>query len=315
MKINHISQGRIMRKILLMVLLTTVATQISAQETERATYKKLSIFIEGNTGTLAKNTDGLFSGNEFNFGLKYEQNFASATWLSLYTKISGISIISFGKINNNNNSLDNNINPDNQYNGYESHTIGFDYVETGLVTDYGYIAIRDDLLTHLYTYYTLDMGLHSLKFIAGTEINPLQKGQLKNPSAPELEGQLTGPIVDLVTVGLEYAVNFHPNWSYRGGLYYRTSGYGHWASNVGGRSIVDMNSAEAFKLNTHVRFDNTISYSHENGIGFFGTVRYQPSMFMSGFPAGNYRNEKVKHDIYLKFGLSYAIDFEKMMNN
>ena len=314
MKINHISQGRIMRKILLMVLLTTVATQISAQETERATYKKLSIFIEGNTGTLAKNTDGLFSGNEFNFGLKYEQNFASATWLSLYTKISGITTIDFNIINNNI-AGDGAVFPDNQYNGYKQANIGFDYVETGLVTDYGYIAMRDNLLTHLYTYYTLDMGRNSLKFVLGTEINPLQKGQLKNPSAPEIDGKLEGPIVELITIGLEYAVDFHPNWSYRSSLYYRTSGYGYLPDNVVGVSVIDFDSAEAFKLNSHIRFDNTISYSHENGISLFGTLRYQPSRFVSGFPEGNFRDMRTKHDIYLKFGLNYTFDFEKMMNN
>lgn len=303
-----------MRSVLLIVLLATITIQVSAQETERTIYKKFSIYTEGNTGTLVKNTDGIFSGNEFVFGLKYEQNFVSATWLSLYTKISGITTIDFNIINNNV-AGDGAVFPDNQYNGYKQANIGFDYVETGLITDYAYIALRDDLLTKLYAYYTLEMGRNFLKFVIGTEINPLQKGQLKNPSAPEVDGKLEGPIVDLITVGLEYSVAFHPNWSYTGSLYYRTSGYGYQPSNVGGFLIVDFDSADAFKFNSHIRFDNTITYTHENGISLFGTIRYQPTRFVSGFPEGNFRDMRSKHDVYLKFGLSYTIDFEKMMNN
>ena len=302
-----------MLKNLLVILITIGVSSMGysqdANEKNPELEKKLSFFIESDTGDLngSKNF-GIFQGNEFLFGTMYSQNFEKATWLNLYIKGAAKGGINY--INTRNESMDDDpiLNPDLVLNGVSGTTLGFDYLELGLAFDgYGYIALRQNLMIKAFLivpvlpYLTICGGIEALPFHNGSK----KGGTIDNPT--DLDPSDSS--IKLVMIGISYGTDFARNWNYTGSFQYRTHGGSTGSASSANDWAID--SAEALKVNSLFRLDNSISYKMPKyGLSFWGQVRYEVNYFVDN-PLLD-RRSKTVNDISIRAGLTYEIDFLKL---
>ena len=298
-----------------------------AQDAPAQDRHKLGLIMEGNSGTLVNDTDGFFVGNELTIALDYGYSFANAPWLTVFTRLGFIGSMSFENINLHTEGPDQlpgnegSVDPLYQYNGFKSASVGVDYFETGLVFGkYGSFSVRaraagdgtSAMLIKMYGYYPLIVGdIHMIKFSAGLEANPFPAGQKLNTgdSSLETEGAQTGTAIDLLTFGMAYQVQFNPAWSVSTGLHLRTSGHRYKLANAATGDIWKADTAEAFRNNLHLRWENTVTYMYNDSFSIWGQVRYQPERIAIAEQSNDIYELTTQHEVFLRFGMNYFFNF------
>ena len=321
-----------MKKLILLGISCVMLHTVSyAQDAPAQDRHKLGLIMEGNSGTLVKDTDGFFAGNELTIALDYGYSFANAPWLTLFTRLGFIGNMNFNNINLHTTGPDQlpgnegNVDPLYKYNGFSSSSVGVDYFETGLVFgDYGSFSVRArngvghntgadaGMLIKMYGYYPLIVGdIHMIKFSAGLEVNPLPVGSKLDPGDPSLEAEGTqlGTAIDLLTFGMMYQVQFNPAWSVSTGLHLRTSGHKYKLANSATGDIWEADTAEAFRNNLHLRWENTVTYMYNDSFSIWGQVRYQPERIAIAEQSDSIYELTTQHEVFLRFGMNYFFNF------
>ena len=294
--------------IILSIANTNFAQSIEQDRGTTNIFKNFSIYTEGDSGNLTKDVAGQFAENYLELGMIYEQNFAKATWFSMYiqTALEGSLVFNHRNLNT---GQDQTINPDFVPNGVSGADLGVSFLEVGFkFSEYFRISLRQNLLIKAFAYMPIHLpGNTTIKFSAGIEAYPYFIGQ-KNLS-DTIEGKPSATSIDNLMVGMSVDVKFAPNWNLNTGFEYRTSGAG--TADRTGSTLWAIDSLEALRYNSEIRLEGIISYTMNNGIYLWGGIRYETQYFTPN-PAETIRLGYVQHRFYLRGGFKYTFDFAKL---
>ena len=301
-----------MKKLILLGISCVMLHTVSHAQ-ENNLVKELSFYLEGNSGTLLDKSTGQFTGNELELGMKYQQSFASAPWLTMVLRGSVLGSMNFNHINLNQLNADGGLNPKYQFNGYRNTSVSINRIEAGLMFDkYFYFGIQHDLQITMILGGEIELAPnHSLLLSSTVEVLPLFVGALINDADPNFEekGSPSGYQLQEFSLLIGYKVDFASNWNFKTELDLRSNGR-YFDVGTSAHSWVP-DSLEAFTANMYIRWSNTIGYEDENGLGAWAQVRYQANNIIPS-NVGVLNNAvfgRTNHDIFLRFGLSYKLDF------
>ena len=295
-----------MKKLILLGISCVMLHTVSHAQ-ENNLVKELSVQIEGNSGTLTSDSIGRFSNNFTELTVMYAQNFERAPWLTLFTKtlFTGKVGFSHGNLNNGEDSA---INPDYIITGATTPSFGATYLDVGLnFSDYFSISLRHNLFVKAFVYYPIILPNNmKIKFTSGIETYTYLIG-IKETEISD-KGASVASIENLM-VGISFDVAFAQGWNYMTDLQYRTHGGG--TTDRASGTIWEIDSMNALKFNSTIRWDNIISYTTEQRIYIWGGLRYESKYFVDN-PDTTTRLSRVQHHLYLRGGLSYTFDFETL---
>ena len=291
--------------LILLGLVSLLSTgTVFAQDADTEKKHKIEIFMEGDSGTLANDTTGIFAGNDVELGLTY--SYTILPYFSVYVKTALLGGVNWINQNWNVDSATNVFEPEYKLNGANGVWGGVGYLEFGMTFGaYGYLALRDDLMIKAYAFVPLNINdQHGFTIIAGVEAYPMFFGK-KKLGTSDVDGLPTDFSLKVIAIGFNYKTSFAQKWSYITELQYRTDGHGD--GDASQPSTWEIDSMEALKINSSFRWDNTIAFKPTVDSSIWFQVRYLASGFVendSSKRAGAPRN-----DVYLRFGFNKAFNF------
>ncbi|MGL4394639.1 MAG: hypothetical protein ACRCS8_05385 [Brevinema sp.] len=278
-----------MRKLALLAMLV-LSTNVFAQGNDATPAEikhGLTFYLDTFSGQLnSNNKDGkLFSGNEFEFGVSYSQNFSTVPWLGFWTKALVVT------------GINPNYTRDGAWAGSGSYVVygyGMPRVQLGLAFgDYGYLAVDTRGLMAVGASYGMKFAdIHSVT--VGTDLEfwmiPFSgygRGNVDTDGDGEPNSAIAQggfEFIDLFQVYAQYSVALGKGWGYKTSAKFRFGGN---------------DSAKAFGESFAFRWENQVSWAALNGFGLWGQVRYHVKPFA---PTAD------MHNVYLQAGLWYSFD-------
>lgn len=272
----------------LLAMFAVVGT-VSAQDAP--VNRSLSFYLDSFSGHLTEAPgfkDGMtsraFSGNEFEFGMSYSQNFATAPWLSMWVK----ALVVTGLTTAYNTDTGDFIGNAGQ--GF-IQPYGMPRVQLGLnFGGYAILAMDTRGLIAQCNNYSVALPGNGGTFTFNTALEFFAVPQAIGTS--EIGGAQLGTektFVDLFALTANYGINFAPNWAYSTKIAFRFGGSG------------SDQSAELFKESFAIRWENKIAWSVTPSFSMWTQIRYHIANLAS--------NKAVDHNLFLQAGLGYSFDF------
>ena len=275
-----------MHRIVTILLLLFITASVSFAQRVNVPIRTLNFYVTAYSGDFTESPDGsnrLFSGNEFEIGAIYSQNFASANWLSVWVKALVIT------------GTKPEYNSDDKYVGNQKNGYGIlpDYGEpqaqVGLnFGNYSTLGIDTRGLLVNENYYPLNFGdKGKLTFVSILELFPIPiAGTLTDGT-----DRITTEVLDLFAIRIDYSIHIIDSLLFTTKLAGRFSG-------VLGENEIKLTS-EQFLKNFSLRFENqliwTISKFH-----MWAQLRYDIANLTSDL--------KVDHRIGIEYGLAYSFN-------
>ena len=272
----------------LLAMFAVVGT-VSAQDAP--VNRSLSFYLDSFTGQLNTSEDPLFTGNEFEFGMTYSQNFATVPWLSMWVK----ALVVTGTAG----AFD----ADESFVGNASYFIqgyGMPRAQVGInLGGYAVFALDTRGLLAQENYYTLRFGAGgalTFQTILEMWMVPNNTGG-PTGSAPSKDFQT---VVDLFEVRFNYEIGFAPSWTYRTKLGLR---FGTTGCDWGNHKVAPIDSSAA-------RFGNSFHIRWENQVVWAVTPKFYTWMQLR-YTAANitHATEALDNQLFLQAGLGYTFDF------
>ncbi|MGL6083813.1 MAG: hypothetical protein ACRC4N_15645, partial [Gammaproteobacteria bacterium] len=285
----------VMRKLLVFVALFAISGVSYAQDAQ--VNRSLSFYLDATSGHLTQHPDGssprLFSGNEFEMGVSYSQNFATVPWLSMWVKalvVTGLNPLYVGD-------------------GHDAKYLGNDggvnilpwaqpRAQLGLnFGGWAILAVDTRGLIAQEAYYTLNFGnAGALTFIQVLEFwafpQALGNGDTEKAYFMALERV---QVLDLFALNVAYGISFAPGWRYSTTLGFRFPG-------VDAHKADSADSAKAFGEAFILRWENQVTWSVTDKFYMWTRIRYDIL---------NTANKDIdtEHQVMLQAGLGYTFDF------
>jgi len=275
-----------MYKTITIFLLLFITVNVALTQNTIIPNRTLSFYLTSYSGNLTKNTNGdsrMFSGNEFEMGAIYSQNFTSANWLSIWVK----ALVITGTMPKY---------EDDKYVGNRDDGYGIleDYGEpqaqVGLnFGNYSLIAMDTRGLVVNENYYPLDFGAKGkLTFISILEFFAI-------PMIGTLQDERSSTkVLNLFALRIDYSINIIDSLLFRTKLSARF--YGTLGENE------DALTAQRFFENAIARFENQLVWTVDK-FYLWGQLRYDIANLTS--------NLKVDHRLGVEAGLGYAFNLSK----
>ena len=277
-----------MRKLLISLVAVFAVTGVSFAQDAGAPNRSLGFYLDSFSGDLTKDPDGntrTFSGNEFEFGMVYSQNFATVPWLSMYVK--ALFIVGQRTAYEN-----------GDYAGQQPHysagqsLLADPRVAVGINYKYGVLAFDTRGLMANENFYTLDFGnAGSLTFNTILEFWAVPVARLGTDivGSPNY-GMYKHSVVDLFALRVDYGISFAKIWRFTTKLAFRFNGD---------------ESAKAFKESFSIRWENQIAVAVTDKLGMWVQLRYH----IDGLAKPKVTGMKlVDNHLYLQAGLSYSLN-------
>ena len=272
----------------LLVMFTVVGT-VSAQDAP--VNRSLSFYLDSFTGQLNTGEDPLFTGNEFEFGMTYSQNFATVPWLSMWVK--ALVVTGTSPVTDADESFVGNT-------GYGIQGYGNPRAQVGInLGGYAIFAMDTRGLLAQENYYTLKFGA------AGnlTFQTILEMWMVPNNTGTQVNGQYSKDfqtVVDLFEIRFNYGITVAPGWTYNSKLGFRLGSGGYdWKDHAA--NPVD-SSAARFGQSFHIRWENQVIWAVTPKFYTWAQLRYQIKHLA-------YAPQETAHDIFFQAGLGYSFDF------
>ena len=291
--------------LILLGLVSLLSTgTVFAQDADTENRHKIEIFMEGDSGTLANDTTGIFAGNDVELGLTY--SYTVLPYFSVYLKTALLGGVNWNNENWNTDLTTNVFEPEYKLNGITGVKAGVGYLEFGMTFGaYGYLALRADLMIKAYTFVPLSINdQNSFTIIAGVEAYPMFFGK-KKVGTSDIDGLPSAHSLKVIAVGFNYKTSFAQKWSYITELQYRTDGHGDGDASQASTWALD--SMESLKINSSFRWDNTIAFKPTVDSSIWFQVRYLASGFVEN--DSTKRAGAPMNDVYLRFGFNKAFNF------
>ena len=268
----------------LLAMFAVVGT-VSAQDAP--VNRSLSFYLDSFTGHLTEGPgykDGddsrILSGNEFEFGMIYSQNFATVPWLSMWVKalvVTGTTAVNDWETG------------DFLGNGsYMIQGYGNPRAQVGInLGGYAIFAMDTRGLLAQENYYTLRFGAAgalTFQTILEMWMIPLVSN-VRDLTGNVIDQKLA--IVDLFEIRLSYEIGFAPGWTYRSKLGFRLSGN---------------ESAEAFAQSFYIRWENQVVWAVTPKFYTWMQLRYTAANI-------THATEALDNQLFLQAGLGYSFDF------
>ena len=283
-----------MRKLLISLVAVFAVTGVSFAQDAGAPNRSLSFYLDSFTGHLTEGTAGnkrTFSGNEFEFGVSYSQNFATVPWLSIWVKalvVTGSGTKYDGYLPDADGDL---TVPNGTFlgnSGYGIQGYGQPRAQLGVnLGGYSVFALDTRGILANENYYTLDFGkAGSLTFLTILEFWAVPQARKDY----ELLGLYKHTVLDLFAIRVDYGISFAKIWRFTTKLGFR---FGNDAS------------AEAFKNSFAIRWENQVAVAVTEKFGMWVQLRYH----VDGLALPKVTGMKlVDHQLFLQAGLSYSLD-------
>ena len=292
-------------------LLTIFAVVGTATAQDAPVNRSLSFYLDAASGNLTEQPgfeDGdksrIFSGNEFEFGMSYSQNFATVPWLSIWVKALVVAVQNTGYDATSGDFLGNA--------GYSLAGYGLPRAQVGVnFGGFAVIAMDTRGLIAQENYYSVALPGNGGAFTFSTVLEFWAVPQILNPdNAPidgddkVVDGSFLGTgrgttIVDLFALNVQYGINIAPNWSFWTKVAFRFSGGG------GKDGAADTFFQDGFNL----RWENNIHWNVTPKFYMYGRVRYNISGIATSIDFPGYVKPKADHAVTLHVGLGYTFDF------
>ena len=277
-------------------LLTIFAVVGTATAQDAPVNRSLSFYLDVASGELAEkpgfnsdtDTSRLFAGNEYEIGAVYSQNFATVPWLTLSVK----ALVVGGQKN----TYDSETGDYLGNSGYSMFPWATPRAMLGLnFGGYTFIGMDTRGLIANENYYSVALPGNGGAFTFSTVLEFWAVPQvLISETAPDgtIYGQGT-TVVDLLSLNVQYGVNFAANWSFWTKVAVRFNG-------DKGR---DQSAELFFNDGFNLRWENNIHWNVTPKFYMYGRVRYQLLNVAST------RDLAVDHAVSLHVGLGYSFDF------
>lgn len=266
------------------------------QDEAPAFNRSLSFYLDSFTGHLTEASGGkvggrtrILTGNEFEFGMTYSQNFATVPWLSMWVKALIVTGTAPGFNKNTGDFMGN-------LGGAFVQPYGQPRAQVGVnLGGYAIFAMDTRGLLAQENYYTIRLG-NAGAFTFQSILELWMVPQVNEMFTTDAYGNSTGigagltvTVVDLFEMRLNYEIGFAPGWTYRTKLGFRFGGN---------------ESAEAFGQSFAMRWENQVVWSVTPSFYTWIQLRYH---------IANMANATIKTDnqLFLQAGLGYAFDFSK----
>ena len=260
-------------------LLTIFAVVGTATAQDAPVTRSLSFYLDAYSGDLTKDAydnDRTFAGNEFEFGMRYSQNFATVPWLSMWTK----ALFAGGRSGT--------LNSGEYIGNGGGYKITVDpRVQVGVnFGGYAVIAIDTRGIIAQENYYSvvLPNNAGKLTFLTILEFWGI----------PAVQSPTYSQVVDLFAVRVDYSIAFAQNWSYTTKLAIRFAG-----------SNNEESAAAFFVDGFNIRWENKIAWNITPSFGMWAQLRYRIDNITHRDQVFN----KIDHRLMLQGGISYAFDF------
>lgn len=277
-----------MKHLFLLIAMFAVVGTATAQDA--AVNRSLSFYLDSFTGHLTeapgydKDTDKsrMLTGNEFEFGMTYSQNFATVPWLSMWVKALVVTGTGAAQDFETGNFIG------NQSGSYKILGYGMPRAQIGInLGGYAIFAMDTRGLIAQENYYTLrfgDAGAFTFQTILELWMIPLVT-DIKNPEGTIVDQGIH--VLDLAELRVSYEIGFAPGWTYRTKLGFRFQGN---------------ESAEAFGESFGLRWENQVVWAVTPSFYMWTQLRYH---------IANMANSTVDtdHNLFLQAGLGYSFDF------
>ena len=291
----------------LLAIFAVVGT-VSAQDAP--VNRSLSFYLDSFSGDLTEapgfedgDVSRMLSGNEFEFGMRYSQNFATVPWLSMWVKALVVTSVPTTYDNTTGKHLGN-------AGAVQMVPWGNPRVQLGLnFGGHSIIAMDTRGLIANCNYYTVNLPgnggkftfLTILEFWAVPQVLSVDRYTLAEESASngdDVFGASKGTgsgttVVDLFALRVDYSVAFAQNWRYTSKLAFRFAG--------GGGN--DGSATTFFQDGFGIRWENQVAWNVTPSFSLWGQLRYRIDNIVSN--AG----KPVDHRLYLQAGLGYSFDF------
>ena len=286
-------------------LLAIFAVVGTASAQDATVNRSLSFYFDAFSGELTEAPgfeDGdlsrMLSGNEFEFGMTYSQNFATATWLSMWVK----ALFVVGQRTTYDNATGNFLGNG----GGNMNMLANPRVQLGLnFGGYAILAMDTRGLIAQENFYTIALPGNGGSFTFMTILEFWAVPQVLDVDTYELpdgeEGMYgdslgTGrgtTIVDLFALRVDYSIAFAQNWRYTTKLAFRFSGGGGF----------DHSATTFFQDGFQIRWENQIAWNVTPSFSMWTQLRYRIDNLASN------ASLPIDHRIYLQAGLGYSFDF------
>ena len=273
-----------MHKTITIVLLLFITANVSFTQKINIPIRTLNFYLTAYSGDLTESTNDrnrLFSGNEFEIGAIYSQNFASASWLSLWVK----TLVITGTMPE--------YNSENKYVGNQKN-------KYGILPDYGEPQAQVGLNFGNYSI----LGIDTRGLLVNEIYYPLNfgsKGKLTLVSIVELfaipvtssleDGRITTEVLDLFALRVDYSIHIVDS------LLFTTKLSGRFDGTLAENEI-KLTSQQFFK-NFTLRFENQLVWTI-NKFHLWAQLRYDIDNLTSDL--------ELDHRLGIEGGLAYSFN-------
>ncbi len=273
-----------MNKIITILLLLFITANISFTQTISIPIRTLNFYVTAYSGDLTESPNGsnrIFSGNEFEIGAIYSQNFASASWLSIWVK----TLVITGTIPR--------YNSDNKYVGNQKN-------KYGILPDYGEPQAQVGLNFGNYSI----LGIDTRGVLVNENYYPLNfgdKGKITFVSILKLfaipvtssldDGRITTEVLDLFALRIDYSIHIIDS------LLFTTKLSGRFNGTLG-KNEIKLTSQHFFE-NFTLRFENQLVWTI-NKFHLWAQLRYDIDNLT--------RDLELDHRFGIEGGLSYSFN-------
>ena len=273
-----------MHKTITIVLLLFITANVSFTQKINIPIRTLNFYLTAYSGDLTESTNDrnrLFSGNEFEIGAIYSQNFASASWLSLWVK----TLVITGTMPQ--------YNSDNKYVGNQKN-------KYGILPDYGEPQAQVGLNFGNYSI----LGIDTRGLLVNEIYYPLNfgsKGKLTLVSIVELfaipvtssleDGRITTEVLDLFALRVDYSIHIVDS------LLFTTKLSGRFDGTLAENEI--KLTSQQFLENFTLRFENQLVWTI-NKFHLWAQLRYDIDNLTSDL--------ELDHRLGIEGGLAYSFN-------